>query len=69
MSLFRIDCATCSAKMSGCADCVLSLLLPIPESPVSSAAPTAQFEPDEVFALRQLASQDLLPPLRWAATG
>ncbi|MFV0450872.1 MAG: hypothetical protein ACK5LS_01305 [Propioniciclava sp.] len=56
MDSFLVDCADCSMRGIGCADCVVSVLLGVPEGPALDAG--------ERDALAALSAGGLLPPLR-----
>jgi hypothetical protein len=66
MSDTRINCFSCSARGPQCADCVMSLLLASDESAPAAPARGAVLALDELRALRSLAAESLVPPLRWA---
>lgn len=54
----HVDCGTCTVRGRACSDCVISVLLGVPEDdPVDLAA-------EERSALATLAESGLLPPLR-----
>lgn len=54
----HVDCGTCAVRGRACSDCVISVLLGVPEDdPVDLAA-------EEEIALAALAESGLLPPLR-----
>lgn len=56
-----IDCSTCLAPPSACADCVVTVLLSRP--PVAEVAPV-DLDDSERAALGLLADAGLVPPLR-----
>ena len=58
METFLVDCERCSARGAGCHDCVVSVLLGLPEGPALAD--------DEREALAVLSAGGLLPPLRLA---
>lgn len=58
MEKLQVDCTTCQVRGSGCQDCVISVLLGMPEGgPV-------ELESEEQQALEALAGSGMLPPLR-----
>ena len=66
-----IDCDTCTARPTGCADCVVTVLLGAPpgwqsSDPVVVPPPGVVVEFDDVErrAVRALADCGLVPPLR-----
>ncbi|WP_425309813.1 hypothetical protein AADG42_13950 [Ammonicoccus fulvus] len=61
MDIVHVDCNRCVARGSGCSDCVISVLLGIPEGEVTRGV---ELEGDERAALAVLAESGLLPPLR-----
>ncbi len=61
MDIVHVDCNRCVARGSGCSDCVISVLLGVPEGQVVSGV---DLEDDERAALAVLAESGLLPPLR-----
>lgn len=56
MESFLVDCDQCSARGAGCRDCVVSVLLGVPEG--------LELDDCEREALATLADGGLLPPLR-----
>ena len=52
-----IDCDSCVVRGTGCADCVVSVLLGAPPAGV-------ELDPDEQAAIDVLARTGLVPPLR-----
>ncbi|MDO5500584.1 MAG: hypothetical protein Q4F67_12990 [Propionibacteriaceae bacterium] len=56
----HVDCSECAVRGSGCADCVISVLLGEPEH----GEPTLELGQDERRALAALADSGLVPPLR-----
>ena len=52
-----IDCDTCSVRGAACADCVVTVILNNPRSPVDLTE-------DEQAAVGSLAEAGLVPPLR-----
>lgn len=52
----EIDCDTCVVRGTGCADCVVTVLL--------GAPPELRFDDEEQRALGVLAGSGLVPPLR-----
>ena len=52
-----IDCDTCTARGTGCADCVVTVLLGAPPGGVELA-------PAETAAIAALSGAGLVPPLR-----
>lgn len=61
MDIVHVDCNRCVARGSGCSDCVISVLLGVPEGVVERGV---DLEDDERTALAVLAESGLLPPLR-----
>jgi hypothetical protein len=62
-----IDCESCAARGSACADCVVTVLLDLPghRQPAPGAAGSAsELTDDERTALGVLADSGLVPPLR-----
>lgn len=60
METLRVDCNDCAVRGSGCSDCVISVLLGVPD-----AGPAAmELGADEQEALAALAGSGLVPPLR-----
>lgn len=62
MEPMLVECGACVARGHGCADCVVSVLLGMPE------AAGGELADDERRALDALASGGLLPPLRLSIT-
>lgn len=60
METMHVDCRTCTAPAEACADCVISVLLGVPENSPKDVT----LEADEATALSNLAAAGLLPPLR-----
>lgn len=60
MDILRVDCNNCMARGDGCPDCVISVLLGVPEG----VQPTVELGGDEQQALAALADSGLVPPLR-----
>jgi hypothetical protein len=56
-----IDCGTCEMAEIACGDCVVSVLLGMPEAP---SRPVAEMEESHVAAIEVLAAGGLVPPLR-----
>jgi len=56
-----IDCGTCEMANIACGDCVVSVLLGIPEV---ASHPVAEMEESHVAAIEVLAAGGLVPPLR-----
>ena len=54
-----IDCGTCEVAGLACQDCVVSVLLGVPDVPLK-----AEVSDDHVGALAVLAESGLVPPLR-----
>ena len=54
-----IDCGTCEVAGLACQDCVVSVLLGVPEMPLK-----AEVSDEHVGALSVLADSGLVPPLR-----
>ena len=67
-----IDCDTCQVRGAACGDCVIGVLMGVPD-PVAgpgdapSGAPIVQFDAPERRALAVLADQGLVPRLRLVA--
>ena len=59
LEVVTIDCRSCSAHPSACADCVVAVLLP--EAPDTAPA----LDADERRALSILSDSGLVPPLRY----
>jgi hypothetical protein len=70
-----IDCDTCEVAGSACHDCVVSVLLGVPEVPARPAQQAQQAQPDigpaaleldaeHARAIEVLAQGGLVPPLR-----
>jgi hypothetical protein len=60
-----IDCGTCAVAGLSCDDCVVSVLLGVPEmSGHAGPAVVAQFDDEHAAALGVLADSGLVPPLR-----
>ncbi len=57
MDMLRVDCGGCVARGPACEDCVVSVVLDRP-------CATLDLDTDEQSALRTLADQGLVPPLR-----
>ncbi|HBX80317.1 MAG TPA: hypothetical protein DEG88_00300 [Propionibacteriaceae bacterium] len=57
MDVLRVDCGTCRVRGPACRDCVISLLLGVPQE-------VTELEHDERRALAALAGSGLMPPLR-----
>ena len=51
-----VDCDTCTVRGTGCADCVVTVLLGMP--------PVLELDEDEQRAIDALAESGLVPPLR-----
>jgi hypothetical protein len=67
-----IDCDGCAVRGSACGDCVIGVLLGVPEPDagapeVPSGAPIVQLDAPERQALAVLADQGLVPRLRLVA--
>lgn len=60
MDIMRVDCNDCAVRGSGCSDCVISVLLGVPEQD----SPAVELAADEQRALAALADSGLVPPLR-----
>lgn len=60
MGILRVDCHDCAVRGSGCSDCVISVLLGVPEG----VRPAVELGTDEQRALAALAESGLVPPLR-----
>lgn len=63
MDTMLVDCVGCTARGPGCSDCVVSVLLGVPEQDAPEIAGLAD---DERSALEAMAAGGLLPPLRLA---
>ena len=62
MSTLRVDCGTCEVRGHACGDCVMSVLLGVPDDlPVV-------LDDAEQRALGALAGSGLVPPLRLVPT-
>lgn len=59
-----IDCDSCDVRPAACGDCVIGVLLGVPEEP---GAPVVRLEAPERRALDVLADQGLVPRLRLVA--
>ena len=59
VEVVSIDCHSCRAPASACADCVVAVLLP------ETLGGTAALDPDERRALSILSDSGLVPPLRY----
>jgi len=69
-----IDCDTCTARATACADCVVTFLtIPVRTSPSASVAPdpgtrtaagAVELDAAEQHAIGVLAASGLVPPLR-----
>ncbi len=55
-----IDCGTCSVAGAACDDCVVTVLLGVPDVPARST----DLPDDHAAALAVLADSGLVPPLR-----
>ncbi|NNG18525.1 hypothetical protein HJ590_02845 [Naumannella sp. ID2617S] len=60
MESIEIDCGTCVARPRACKDCVISVLMGVPDD----APGRVHLDADEHQALTVLAEQGLVPPLR-----
>ncbi|WP_103381557.1 hypothetical protein [Pseudonocardia dioxanivorans] len=68
-----IDCDTCAVRGDACGDCVVGVLLGVPDpatrpDTLPSGAPVVQLDAREQRALAVLADQGLVPRLRLVAT-
>jgi len=75
-----IDCDTCQVAGPACQDCVVSVLLGVPEVPVSSdppqvahdshveAAAVVELDDEHARAIEVLARGGMVPPLRLRRT-
>lgn len=54
-----IDCGTCVVRPGACDDCMVSVLLGLPDD--------CAFQPDEQAALEVLVGEGMVPPLRLVA--
>ena len=60
-----IDCGSCALAGLACDDCVVSVLLGVPEmSDTSRACAVSQLDDEHAAALGVLAASGLVPPLR-----
>lgn len=60
METLHVDCGRCALRGKACSDCVISVLLGVPDDrPVA-----VDLVPDERAALAALAGSGLVPPLR-----
>jgi hypothetical protein len=57
MDVLHVDCAGCVARGPACEDCVVAVVLDVSRRPLDLDA-------DEQSALRALAEEGLVPPLR-----
>lgn len=57
-----IDCDTCSAPPTACADCVVSVLIGTPQDMTNRSS--ADIADEHVAAVAALAASGLVPPLR-----
>ena len=62
MNTLHVDCGTCIARGPACSDCVISVLLGVPE--VGATTHQVDLTGDEQSALAALAGSGMLPPLR-----
>lgn len=60
MDIMRVDCNRCEVRGLQCGDCVISVLLGVPEGIV----PEVELVDSERAALEALAESGLVPPLR-----
>lgn len=60
MDILRVDCNRCAVRGAGCGDCVISVLLGVPED----APGGVSLVDEERAALEALAGSGLVPPLR-----
>lgn len=60
METLHVDCGRCAVRDKACSDCVISVLLGVPEGRSSGV----RLVPDERAALAALADSGLVPPLR-----
>lgn len=60
MDILHVDCNDCAVRGSGCSDCVISVLLGVPDGLGTSV----DLAGDERRALAALAGGGLVPPLR-----
>jgi hypothetical protein len=68
-----VDCDSCEVRGNACGDCVIGVLLGMPEmraegEPVPSGASPVQLDAPEQDALAVLADQGLVPRLRLVST-
>jgi len=65
----NIDCEQCTAAPRACGDCVVSVLLGLPESFDSGGSSFAVIADEHVEAMAVLAQGGLIPPLRLITGG
>jgi hypothetical protein len=68
-----VDCDSCEVRGNACGDCVIGVLLGMPEvraegEPLPSGASPVQLDAQEQHALAVLADQGLVPRLRLVST-
>lgn len=68
-----IDCDTCAVRGDACGDCVVGVLLGVPDpatrpDSVPSGASVVQLDAPETRAIQVLADQGLVPRLRLVST-
>jgi hypothetical protein len=68
-----VDCDSCAVRGNACGDCVIGVLLGMPEvraegEPLPSGASPVQLDAPEQHALAVLADQGLVPRLRLVST-
>ncbi len=60
-----IDCGSCAVAGLACSDCMVSVLLGVPETSERAwASAVAQFDDEHAAALGVLVDSGLVPPLR-----
>jgi hypothetical protein len=65
-----VDCDSCEVRGAACGECVIGVLLGVPEVPKAGepSAPQVELDPAERRALAVLADQGLVPRLRVVPT-
>lgn len=66
-----IDCGTCTVRGAACSDCVVSVLLGVPDVPAGREAPPGGVDLDveQAQALGVLAEAGMVPRLRMVPPG
>jgi hypothetical protein len=62
-----IDCDSCAVRGAACGDCVVTVLLGMPE--IGRSASAVELDAAEQAAISALAQHGLVPPLRLVAPG